>query len=40
MLQGEAIEAWLHPDWVNLRPSRNDGWQAAILEQPLANRLE
>lgn len=33
--EGETIEDWLHPEWANLRFSRNDSWQAAIGDEPL-----
>lgn len=32
---GESLQDWLHPEWGNLRFSRNDFWKAAIGTEPL-----
>ena len=33
--EGQAVRDWLHPEWANLRFARNDGWEAAIGDEPL-----
>lgn len=35
LAEGEMLEDWLHPEWGNMRFSRNDLWKAAIGADPL-----